>query len=200
MMRLVVPDEKSHEEWEVKVSRISMFHTQPNDLQTKIGGTRTIDRLRSGSDVLMNGRGRKESNQGEGGNGPQFGDRLGNPNISQDRSLIKANNSDMDLRVHSEKPAKKDEAGTKKVNMNDNVLMIQPETGNQRGTEKKKSFYRNKTNSYKPILKQKTLRSKGTNDYSRSASPEKKVKFNKTKSVLKYNPHAGIGKRKSLKS
>ena len=67
----------------------------------------------------------------------------------------------------------------------------------ERTESRRKSF--SKASTYKPILKQKTLVSQLSVDKSRSPTNDKKVKFHKTKSVLKYNPDSKIGRQKSLK-
>ena len=195
MYTLEVPDEKSYVEWQLRVRRISMFTTQPNDLQARAGGIRSVERLKSNSDdpnfkkdalLLVNGN-------------LSAANRLAYPTTTQDRSLLTTKTEDNRPALF-DKAAEDDRAAAKIEDKPDAKVMLQPEPTNLRGDEKRKSFYKNKTNSFKPILKQKTLRSQNSTDKNRSTTTDKKVKFNKTKSVLKYNPHAGIGRRKSLKA
>lgn len=194
MYTLEVPEEKSYVEWQLRVRRISMFTTQPNDLQARAGGIRSVERLKSNSDdpnlkkdalLLVNGN-------------PAAANRLAYPTTTQDRSLLTTKTEDN--RPALSDRAEDERAAAKIEDKPDSKVMLQPEPINLRGDEKRKSFYKNKTNSFKPILKQKTLRSQNSTDKNRSTTTDKKVKFNKTKSVLKYNPHAGIGRRKSLKA
>lgn len=195
MNTLEVPDEKSYVEWQLRVRRISMFTTQPNDLQARAGGIRSVERLKSNSDDRNL---KKESMLLVNGN-LAGGNRLAFPSNTQDRSLLTTKTEDNRV-VLSDKAADDNRPMAKIEEKPDARVMLQPEPTNLRGDEKRKSFYKNKTNSFKPILKQKTLRSQNSTDKNRSTTTDKKVKFNKTKSVLKYNPHAGIGRRKSLKA
>lgn len=193
---LLIPDEKSYVDWQMKMRRIAMFETNPNCLkqlasrrpstekkQTKVSDETPKDKPASPAPILL-------------------------INKSSNPAVLKEPSLKVDEKTERSGPSGKKEQGPrsdvtpeiKQDRSADHALPV-PNDAVERAQSKKKSFYRNKTTAAnKSILKQRTLKNQPSMGQSKSQSPEKNVTFSKTKSVLKYHPGTRLARNKSIKN
>ena len=221
---LSIPDEKNYVDWQLRVRKISMFEVNSNDLKLLLVKQATRDRpptamprqgTATGADHLCVGVtaerasfNLKETASRKSSAQEVFGTTLGIAKSQKGGTPLSISNLEQigDKSTGTRKAilatqGAMSDAGSAHLGLEMSPEKSANQDGDERGTSKKKSFYRYKTSNFKPILKQSTFRNGVSIEKSKSPSPiaDKKVKFHKTKSVLRYNPQSRIGKQKSLK-